>query len=326
MQSDHVLPLVETPIIASNINKFSSSIWYKRDDLLPFSFGGNKVRIADAYLADAIHDGATSIIAYGNARSNLCRVLSNACASFGIPCTIISPADDDGTRRITANALMVKGFGGEIVPCVKTAVKPVVEEVMSYHIQQGFRPYYIYGNSDGTGRMDIPVRAYDYVVDEIMSWQDRSGITFSSIVLALGTGMTMAGLIAGLIRRGASKTRVIGISTARPANLAEQWVARYLNAYAQLELPDALCSVRDDWVAGGYGSYDACMLDDARMVAAVDGVGLDMTYTGKAFHGLLEMLRDGEDLGGDILFLHTGGTPLFFDSVAEIMGGADLHE
>lgn len=325
MLDDHVLPLVETPIVASNLNALHSSIWYKRDDLLPFSFGGNKVRIADAYLSDALGQGATSIIAYGNARSNLCRVLANACASLRLPCTIISPADDDGTRHVTANALMVEGLGGEIVPCVKAAVKPVVEEVLALHEQRGLKPYYIYGNSDGTGRVDIPVRAYDRVVDEILAWQNRSGIMFNSIVLALGTGMTMAGLLAGLMRHGLANTQVIGISTARPAESAKQWVARYLKAYAQEELPEAMCSVRDEWVGNGYGSYDTEMIDDARMVAAVDGVGLDMTYTGKAFHGMLQMLRADEDLGENVLFLHTGGTPLFFDSVAEIMGGTDGH-
>ena len=44
-----------------------------------------------------------------------------------------------------------------------------------------------------------------------------------------------------------------------------------------------------------------------------DGIPMDTTYVGKAFFGMLQYLRDHEIRGERILFLHTGGTPLFFD-------------
>ncbi len=316
-----VLPLAETVIVPSALSGLGAQIWYKREDLLPFSFGGNKVRIANEYLRDARARGATSLIAYGNARSNLCRVLANACARLGIPCTIISPADDDGSRQETANASMVRGFGAQVVPCLKTGVRSVVEAVLEDHRARGLEPYYIYGDSSGKGREDVPVAAYDRAMEEIAAWQEARGIRFDSIVLALGTGMTAAGIAAGARRLGVAGTRVVGISTARPSSAARDWVSRYFEAYTGEPLPDGLVSVRDDWVGDGYGFYNDEMLRDARLAASADGVGLDMTYTGKAFHGMLEMLRHGEDLGENVLFVHTGGTPLFFDKVHEIMGG-----
>ena len=318
-----ILPLVETPIVPSALPGLGARVWYKREDLLPFSFGGNKVRIAEEYLQDARASGATSLIAYGNARSNLCRVLSNACARENIPCTIVSPADEDGSRQDTANSCMVRGFGADVAPCLKTGVRPVVEGVLEEHRSRGLKPYYIYGDSTGHGRESVPVAAYDKVMDEIAAWQGRSGVSFGSVVLALGTGMTAAGLAAGIVRRGIEGVRVIGVSTARSAEAARGWVSRYFDAYTGEPLPEGLVEVRDEWVGGGYGSYDEAMLCDARTVAFVDGVGLDMTYTGKAFHALLEMLRAGERLGDDVLFVHTGGTPLFFDKVHEIMGADD---
>lgn len=45
----------------------------------------------------------------------------------------------------------------------------------------------------------------------------------------------------------------------------------------------------------------------------MDAVPLDMTYTGKAFYGMMEYLKKQEITGKKILFLHTGGLPLFFD-------------
>lgn len=324
--SEHILPLCETPIVPSQISGLSSQIWYKRDDLLPFSFGGNKVRIADAYLVDAIKSGATSIIAYGNARSNLCRVLANACRRLSLPCTIISPADEDGTRQKTANGEMVEAFGAQIVPCEKTGVKPVVERVLADHEERGLQPYYIYGNSDGTGRKHVPVLAYDAAYDEIARWERASQIHFDSIVVALGTGMTAAGLAAGLVRKGIADTQIIGISTARLSDAAMGWIASYFKAYTGEEIPSGIVSARDEWVCGGYGCYDHAMLQDSMLAAAVDGVGLDMTYTGKAFHGLMEMLRADKCLGEQVLFLHTGGTPLYFDKLSEIMDVAHEDE
>lgn len=315
-----VLPIVETPVVPSALHWPGVQIWYKRDDLLPFSFGGNKVRIANEYLTDALRMGATSMVAYGNARSNLCRVLSNACSRIGMPCTIVSPSDDDGIRRETANSCMVRGFGGEVVPCLKNNVKPAIEGVLEEHRRRGLVPYYIYGDSTGRGRMAVPVAAYDKVTDEIDAWQKRTGVRLDTIVLALGTGMTAAGLAVGLMRHEAEGVRIVGISTARSAEVARGWVSRYYEAYTSKELPEGLVSVRDDWTLSGYGSYNDDMLRDALLVASKDGVALDMTYTGKAFHGMLEMLRRGDDFGKNLLFVHTGGVPLFFDKVHEVMG------
>jgi 1-aminocyclopropane-1-carboxylate deaminase/D-cysteine desulfhydrase-like pyridoxal-dependent ACC family enzyme len=42
-----------------------------------------------------------------------------------------------------------------------------------------------------------------------------------------------------------------------------------------------------------------------------EGILLDPIYTGKAFAGLLDLARKGE-IGGRVLFWHTGGLPTLF--------------
>ena len=64
-------------------------IFIKREDLLPFSLGGNKVRIAEAFFEDMRQKGCDVLVGYGNVRSNLCRVLANRCFHEHIPCYII---------------------------------------------------------------------------------------------------------------------------------------------------------------------------------------------------------------------------------------------
>ena len=66
-----------TPIQFLWEDEQGNRVYVKREDLLPYSFGGNKARIGLEYLADMERQGKDHLIAYGNARSNLCRVLSN---------------------------------------------------------------------------------------------------------------------------------------------------------------------------------------------------------------------------------------------------------
>ena len=47
------------------------------------------------------------------------------------------------------------------------------------------------------------------------------------------------------------------------------------------------------------------------------GIPLDTTYTGKAFCGMQKYLREHEITGKRVLFIHTGGTPLFFEYLRE---------
>ena len=64
---------------------------------------------------------------------------------------------------------------------------------------------------------------------------------------------------------------------------------------------------------GGYASYSEAVAQTIRQVYDSDGIPLDMTYTGKAFYGMMEYLKKQKITGKNILFLHTGGLPLFFD-------------
>ncbi len=48
------------------------------------------------------------------------------------------------------------------------------------------------------------------------------------------------------------------------------------------------------------------------------GLPLDSTYTGKAFYGMKEYLTKNNIKDKKILFIHTGGTPLFFNDLEEL--------
>ncbi len=301
-----------TPVQKLLTDENGNTFFLKREDMLPYSFGGNKVRIALEYMRDMRRKGCDHMVAYGNARSNLCRVLSNLCKGAGVPITIISPADDDGQRREAYNARLCRAFGANIVPCFKTGVAETVDAVLASIREKGETPYYIYGDRFGKGNEAVPTAAYVPVYDEI-----RAQGSFDVIALACGTGMTLGGLLCGRHLRGGSE-RIMGISVARDAQNACAHTLAFANAW----LGETILTEKDVEINGDfrrvYGDYGEDVENVIRDMMQTYGVPMDGTYVGKAYAGLMEIVKREGWQNKNVLFIHTGGTPLFFDTAERI--------
>jgi D-cysteine desulfhydrase len=73
----------------------------------------------------------------------------------------------------------------------------------------------------------------------------------------------------------------------------------------------------DDYTSG-YGKDDKRVTETIETVLKTYGIPLDATYTGKAFMGMSKYILQHEIKDKNILFIHTGGTPLFFDTLKKI--------
>lgn len=314
-----------SPIVKSNWCINDNRIYIKREDLLPFSFGGNKARIVQEFFEDMRKQNKNCLIGYGNARSNLCRLLANKCSWLGYPCLIISPLDNDGQQIETNNSRIVKLCGAQVITCNKAEVAATVESTLEDCEDRGLKPYYIYGDKFGQGNEAVPVNAYRKVYDEIIEQEKRHKIEFDMIFHASGTGMTQAGLICGQILNGekSDKKKIIGISTARTCEQEIPVLRKYIKAYLkndQKYMPfiNPLINLKDKWVLNGYGQYNIEILNVIKKTLQIDGLPLDTTYTGKAFYGMLEYIKQQDISGKKILFIHTGGTPIFFDNLIQL--------
>ena len=287
----------------------NNELYVKRDDLLPFSFGGNKARIALEFINDMYEKGMDCIVGYGNSRSNLSRALANLCCRFRIPCHIISPADEDGTRIETFNSKIVQSCCAAFHYCTKQNVKETVENVLENLKSNGFKPYYIYGDTNGSGNEHTPMKAYRKVYEEIK-------MEYDYIFLASGTGMTQGGLLAGRsINKGEEK--IVGISVARSSerevNVLKSMIDAYSNRVEKVDVKPEDIIVDDSYLYNGYGTYSRQIEKVISEQLIINGMPLDPTYTGKAFWGMMDYLDRNEIQGKKVLFIHTGGTPLFFD-------------
>lgn len=307
------LSFEKTPIQSLSGFETDNALYIKRDDLLPFSFGGNKVRIANEFLRDMEEGDYDCMIAYGQSKSNLCRVVSNLCASFRIPCYVVSAIDEGDTYQDTFNSRMVRKFGAKIITCPKTQVAHTLQTLMKQLEEEGLHPYYVYGDIHGKGREAVASRAYRHAYQEIHDYM-QANEPFDYIFHASATGTTQAGLIAGSFDHG-DPVQIVGISVARPRETGEAAIRENLQALGLFDMDRPIC-FEDAYRVGGYGKYHDKIRTTIDTMLRYNGIPLDTTYTGKAFWGMLEYLKEHNIKNKRILFIHTGGTPLFFDHLS----------
>lgn len=301
-----------TPI--SLISRGTNSIYIKRDDLIPFSFGGNKARKASYFFQEIDTGGYGSVVTYGSSSSNHCRVVANMCVARKLPCTIISPEE---SSKPTFNSQMMSLFGAKIlrVPVVK--VHETIESVLNDARSEGYNPYFIGGGGHG----DLGTQAYFDCYKEIRAYETIEHIHFDYIFLASGTGTTQAGLVCGQLFYN-EKRSIIGISIARTESKGRQVVVDCINSYLQnkdlIVSNDKILETTnfvDDYIGEGYSSSSVMVRNTINEVMMNYGIPMDLTYTGKAYFGMLDYISRNSISGKNILFIHTGGTPLFFDTL-----------
>ena len=296
-----------TPIQKIEWRGCDSNIYIKRDDLIGFSFGGNKARIAAEFVRDMKEKHCDCLIAYGSRQSNMCRAAANMCASEGVPCYVVTSLSEGEEPEDTFNSRMVEAFGAKIRYCKKDNVAGTIANLINELKNEGYSPYYIFGDIYGRGNESTAAAAYTKAYAEILEYMKRKE-QFDRIFLASGTGMTQGGLLLGQRKYG-GKSVITGISIARDKETGKASVARYSG------LDEQEIEFYDDYRLGGYGIYDAEVEAVVSDMLKINGIPMDTTYTGKAFCGMLKWLKEyGQDIK-NVLFIHTGGTPLFFDNM-----------
>ena len=283
-------------------------LWIKREDLLGFSFGGNKARKAELFFQD-IDDGEYDcVVTYGTSSSNHCRVVANECSKRKMDCYIISPEENSIE---TFNSAMMELLGAEVTKVPVEKVHDTIENKLTELVREGRKPYFIAGGGHG----NIGTEAYVQCYTEIRQQEEELGIHFDMIFLASGTGTTQAGLISGQILNG-DEREIVGISVARKNPRGSDIVKASVREYLGDKVTDAEIEEKTvflDEYTEGYGKSSAVIKETIREVFTGYGIPLDATYTGKAFAGMKDQLKNSS--GKNVLFIHTGGTPLFFDEL-----------
>lgn len=298
-----------TPIVDLGEYK-ENHLWMKREDLIPFSFGGNKARKAQLFFQKINTGDYDCVVTYGSGSSNHCRIVANECCRRGMNCYIVAPLE---ASEPTFNSQMMKMFGAEITTVPVNEVHDTITGMLAELRATGKKPYFI----EGGGHGNIGTEAYVQCYEEIKKQEEEKGVFFDYIFFASGTGTTHAGLVCGQLMNK-DERQVIGISIARKnprgRDVVIQSIRDFMREKAVEETIQAATVFIDDYTSG-YGKNDGRVKGIIQMVLKNYGVPLDATYTGKAFMGMTEYIEQQEIKGRNVLFIHTGGIPLFFDAL-----------
>lgn len=292
-------------------------IYVKRDDLLGLASGGNKTRKLEFLIADALAQGADTIITTGAVQSNHCRLTLAAAVKEGLSCRLILEERVEGSYDSDAsgNNLLFKLLGAEQITVVPGGTD--LEQAMSNAADQvrnsGRTPYVV----PGGGSNALGALGYVACAQEILQQSFDQSLTFDHIVCSSGSGGTHAGLVAGFYGNESS-ARVTGISVRADSRPQEAKILQLANAVSKLgggfgDIPAEAVTVRDEFVGPGYSLPTPEMTAAIQLFARKEGILLDPVYTGKTAAGLIDLVRTGTfDDDSRVLFVHTGGSPALY--------------
>ena len=313
----HVLANYPTPLMRANqITKTlrGTELWFKRDDLISFGLGGNKIRGLEVMLADALAQNTDCLITGAGVQSNHVRATAAVAAHAGMNCTAVywgkPPATIDGNYRVTKmlNA-EVRFTGHDDRASVDTHIHQVAAELR----EQGYRPYAI----PRGGACAMGVLGHVLAVFELHQQCLAQGLEPDAIVLAVGSGGTYAGWLLGIKLLNLPWKLECYTVSREPEQVIQQVASLATEAAALLKLDwtfkatDVL--VYGGFIGQGYGIPSPEAAEAIKLVGRTEGILLDPTYTGKAMAGFLHGLKNKQFVDYQkIVFVHTGGEPAFF--------------
>lgn len=291
-------------------NLRENHLFVLRDDLLPIYLGGNKARKAFFYKQQFLINQVDCVMTYGTVKSNHARAIALLASELNIDSYLICP-EQDYAQNLNSKIRALTGM--QVISCRLEEVRERIERQMDHLLASYKNPYFIPGGGhDFTG-----TAAMVDLMFRIAQWEQKEGVRFDRIYFASGTGGTQAGLLLGdaiLAKTSHRQHHLIGISIARQK---ERGVAAIKEAVEQFELGISEkielseINFNTDYILGGYGKSNSHLLSLLREMILSYQLPLDPTYTGKAFYGMIREL--GKVKNKNILFIHTGGTPLFYD-------------
>lgn len=293
--------MTSTPLTEIVYNHLTINV--KRDDLFPIVGGGSKGRKLYYILNKAVKEGYNAVVTTGSNQSNHMRSTAIMAAQIGWKSIMI--VHDKQPVLYTGNLKITSMTASELRFVNKEEVKDAMDKAMQDLTLQGYKPLYIWGG----GHSVEGAYAYYKAVEELSGQLDKAP---DYIVVASGTGTTQAGIEIG-VKKFMPSCKVLGVSISREKErglLAVYNSMVELNAYLNLDLPldsNEVC-FDDSFVGKGYEDVYPNLVYTISNAAKKHGLILDPTYTGKAFHAMLNYIDNGIiEHNAKVVFWHTGG-------------------
>jgi D-cysteine desulfhydrase len=289
-------------------------VWIKRDDMLGLFPGGNKTRKLEFLVADALAQGADTLVTCGAPQSNHCRITLAAAVREGLKCRFVIEERVPGSYdpNATGNNFMFRLMGVEAITVVPGGSNMVAEmqKVAQAVAAEGRKAYII----PGGGSNAIGGLGYVACAQELQQQLFEQGVRIDRVVVGSGSSGTHGGLVAGFLGNHIA-IPIVGVGVSRDPADQEPLVHKEAQAVLDLigvdmKVPrEAVRSIGGYWQPK-YSVPNPQMVEAVQMLARTEGIPLDPVYTGKIMAGLIGLAREGFFKPDEnVLFLHTGGLP-----------------
>lgn len=304
------LPRIElgdlpTPVEVLDLGLDLTGLLVKRDDLTSSLYGGNKVRKLEWLFGQARVQGAKAVLTFGAYGSNHALATAVHAKALGLePHVVLSPQEPGpfAARTLRAHAglgtviHLADGWDGR-----REAVKARAHLIE----RDGVEPYVIpMGGTDRHGTIGYVNAALE------LTEQIEADVVY----VPGGTLGTAVGLALGFAA-AEKDTRVVAVrvTPAEVANadfatdlaLQTSWLLSLADPdFPQIPLRECAFELRDDWFEPGYGIVTPETREAVDLAASAD-LGLETTYTGKAFAALLADADAGDLVGERVVFWDT---------------------
>jgi len=301
-------------LIAKNVSITSvvdkSKLWHRLDnnrlreflradvtllrlDLLDQQAPGNKLYKLSGYLALAAAQGVRRIVSFGGAWSNHLHALAALGERHDIE--TVGLVRGELGESLTPMLADAQAMGMQLV-CVSRAEyrrKDQREFLEAVAASYG-RCLIVPEGGAGTAGLQGCLALADLV---------RAGpLEVGPIVLGVGTGTTLAGLVAGLH----GTREIIGVSALKGANDLSHRVQSLLRESGYSD-PDRW-RIEHAYHCGGFARVNAQLKEFMLEFEALGGPPLEPVYTGKALLALRQMIDEGRlSTAQPVTFIHTGG-------------------
>ena len=301
------------------------NVYIKRDDLLGLTAGGNKTRKLEFLVADALAQGADTLITCGAVQSNHCRLTLAAAVKEGLKCRLVLEERVPGSYNPDAsgNNFLFRLLGVEKIEVVPggSNLMAAMQKVADDLAKDGRKGYII----PGGGSNSIGATGYVACAQEIQSQLFEKQILIDRLVVASGSTGTHAGLLAGFYGCNMN-IPIVGINVSRDPKDQDPLVYDLVQKTAERVgvrqgIPSEAVVTFGDYWRPKYSVPNKKMVEAVNMMAKTEGILLDPVYTGKTMAGFIDLSRKGYfKKGENILFVHTGGSPGLYAYIKPVLG------
>jgi D-cysteine desulfhydrase len=295
--------------------------WIKRDDLTGLETTGNKIRKLEYVIADALRQGANTLVTHGGHQSNHCRATAAVAARLGLGCRLIlrGPADAPNDGNLFLDRLFGAKLSLHSPEVYARDLQNLIDRAIVEEREAGRKPYFFPVGAS------IPLGCWGYIrcFHEVL--QQTQGWGAVDLFAPVSSSGTIAGLILGKALFQAEHVRVLGIPVSDSIEFFQRDIRKLVDDTIReyrLDLTAAQTPIElvEGCIGEGYAIPTPQSIDLLKRVARSEGILLDPTYTAKAMVGFLDWI-DGERIrpGAVPVFIHTGG-------IFGLMARRDLFE